>query len=97
MDNLERISEVNYCPSVEDVLHVRVPTTGVLETIIEMEKTPFRIVDVGGQRSERRKWMSCFEDVTAIIFIIAISEYDLTLNEDETTNRLHESFAVFQV
>lgn len=38
--------------------------------------------DVGGQRSERKKWIHCFEGVTAIIFIVALSEYDLTLAED---------------
>lgn len=35
-----------------------------------------RIYDVGGQRNERRKWIHCFDEVTAIIFIAAISEYD---------------------
>lgn len=39
--------------------------------------------DVGGQRSERKKWIHCFEGVTAIIFIVAMSEYDLTLVEDQ--------------
>ena len=34
------------------------------------------MVDVGGQRSERRKWIHCFEDVKAIIFLTAINEYD---------------------
>ena len=32
--------------------------------------------DVGGQRSERNKWIHCFESVTSIIFCTAISEYD---------------------
>jgi hypothetical protein len=45
----------------------------------------FRIFDVGGQRSERKKWIHCFEDVHAIIFIIAISEFDQVLLEDDTT------------
>jgi len=35
-----------------------------------------RMVDVGGQRSERRKWIHCFEGVKAIIFLTAINEYD---------------------
>jgi hypothetical protein len=35
-----------------------------------------RIYDVGGQRAERRKWIHCFDDVTAVIFVAAISEYD---------------------
>jgi guanine nucleotide-binding protein G(i) subunit alpha len=43
----------------------------------------FSMVDVGGQRSERKKWIHCFEGVTAIIFCVALSEYDLVLAEDE--------------
>jgi hypothetical protein len=45
----------------------------------------FSIFDVGGQRSERRKWIHCFDNVTAIIFICAMSEYDQTLVEDDKT------------
>ena len=41
-----------------------------------------RMVDVGGQRSERKKWIHCFEGVTAIVFCVALSGYDLTLEED---------------
>ena len=44
----------------------------------------FRVVDVGGQRSERKKWIHCFEDVTAILFFVALSAYDLGLREDQT-------------
>ena len=42
----------------------------------------FRVFDVGGQRSERKKWIHCFEDVTALIFCVALSEYDMVLVED---------------
>lgn len=51
--------------------------------------------DVGGQRSERRKWIHCFENVTAVIFLCAISEYDQKLLEDEETNRLQEALTLF--
>lgn len=40
------------------------------------------MIDVGGQRSERKKWIHCFEGVTAILFCVALSAYDLTLEED---------------
>lgn len=50
----------------------------------------FRVFDVGGQRSERKKWIHCFEDVNSIIFIAALSEYDEVLFEDETTVRLNK-------
>ena len=52
-----------------------------------------RMFDVGGQRSERKKWIHCFEGVTAIIFIVAMSEYDLTLAEDQEMVRCsHKHF-----
>jgi guanine nucleotide-binding protein G(i) subunit alpha len=38
--------------------------------------------DVGGQRSERKKWIHCFENVTSIIFCVALSEYDQVLLEE---------------
>lgn len=40
-----------------------------------------RMVDVGGQRSERRKWIHCFENVTSVMFLVALSEYDQSLHE----------------
>ena len=51
--------------------------------------------DVGGQRSERKKWIHCFENVTAIIFCVSLSAYDLVLAEDEEMNRMHESLRLF--
>uniref|UniRef100_A0A1I8FA40 Guanine nucleotide-binding protein G(I) subunit alpha n=1 Tax=Macrostomum lignano TaxID=282301 RepID=A0A1I8FA40_9PLAT len=44
---------------------------------------------------EGKKWIHCFEDVTAIIFCVAMSEYDQVLHEDETTNRMQESLKLF--
>jgi hypothetical protein len=41
------------------------------------------MVDVGGQRSERRKWIHCFENVTSIMFLAALSEYDQVLVESD--------------
>ncbi len=49
-----------------------------------------RFIDVGGQRNERRKWIHAFEDVTCVMFVAAISEYDQTLYEDEKKNRMVE-------
>ena len=52
--------------------------------------------DVGGQRDERRKWIQCFNDVTAIIFVAATSSYNLVLREDVTQNRVQESLELFR-
>lgn len=95
MERIKELSEADYIPTVQDVLRTRAKTTGIIETEFTVNDTKFRMVDVGGQRSERKKWMHCFQDVTAIIFCVALSEYDLTLEEDGETNRMHESLNVF--
>lgn len=45
---------------------------------------PSSMFDVGGQRSERKKWIHCFENVTSIIFCVALSEYDQVLLEESS-------------
>lgn len=42
-------------------------------------------------RSERKKWIHCFENVSAILFCAGISEFDQVLYEDNRTNRIHEA------
>eukprot|EP01126_Amoeba_proteus_P036095 TRINITY_DN3665_c0_g1_i17.p1 TRINITY_DN3665_c0_g1~~TRINITY_DN3665_c0_g1_i17.p1 ORF type:complete len:316 (+),score=61.87 TRINITY_DN3665_c0_g1_i17:1-948(+) len=92
---IERISRNGYVPTEQDVLRSRVQTTGLIETEFSVQNTKFVLVDVGGQRSERKKWMYCFEDVTAVLFVVALSGFDLTLYEDRTTNRMHEALKLF--
>jgi len=96
MNDLERISQSNYVPTQQDILRVRVPTTGILEYPFDLDSIIFRMVDVGGQRSERRKWIHCFENVTSIMFLVALSEYDQILVEENNQNRMEESKALFQ-
>jgi GTPase SAR1 family protein len=96
LENLSRIAAPNYTPSPQDILRARSRTTGAKETQFSLDGYTFRIVDVGGQRSERRKWASCFEDVTAVIFCVSMSEYDMYLAEDPTQNRMHESLVLFK-
>ncbi|XP_070764087.1 guanine nucleotide binding protein (G protein), alpha activating activity polypeptide O, a isoform X5 [Enoplosus armatus] len=95
LDSLDRIGAADYQPTEQDILRTRVKTTGIVETHFTFKNLHFRLFDVGGQRSERKKWIHCFEDVTAIIFCVALSGYDQVLHEDETTNRMHESLKLF--
>lgn len=94
-DNLERISDINFVPSEQDVLRSRVKTTGIVETSFKVGDYSCKMFDVGGQRNERKKWIHCFEDVTAIIFVSSLNEYDLRCYEDDSTNRMHESLMLF--
>ncbi|XP_075067123.1 guanine nucleotide-binding protein subunit alpha-14 [Mixophyes fleayi] len=96
LSDIDRISVPGYIPTQQDVLRVRVPTTGIIEYPFDLENIIFRMVDVGGQRSERRKWIHCFENVTSIIFLVALSEYDQVLAECDNENRMEESKALFK-
>ncbi|XP_065065043.1 guanine nucleotide-binding protein G(o) subunit alpha-like [Rhopilema esculentum] len=95
LDCLERLGSPSYRPTEQDILRTRVKTIGIVEIQFTFRKLHFRLLDVGGQRTERRKWIHCFQDVTAIIFCAALSCYDLKLAEDETTNRMVESLKLF--
>lgn len=96
LDNVKTIADEKFVPSFEDIIRVRVRTTGVLQEEFEMKSVRFRMVDVGGQRNERRKWLHQFDEVSAIIFVSAISEYDQNCFEDESTNRIIESLNLFE-
>ncbi|KAM5202185.1 guanine nucleotide-binding protein G(t) subunit alpha-2 isoform 3-T7 [Hipposideros larvatus] len=92
LNQLERITAPDYLPNEQDVLRSRVKTTGIIETKFCVKDLNFRMFDVGGQRSERKKWIHCFEGVTCIIFCAALSAYDMVLVEDdEVLKRLSPS------
>ncbi|CAL4127184.1 unnamed protein product [Meganyctiphanes norvegica] len=95
LNALDRIARGGYVPTQQDVLRTRVKTTGIVETNFSFKNLNFKLFDVGGQRSERKKWIHCFEGVTAIIFVVALSGYDLVLAEDEEMNRMIESMKLF--
>ncbi|KAF7632065.1 hypothetical protein Mgra_00008512 [Meloidogyne graminicola] len=82
---LDRIFDPNYVPTIQDILMLRIITTGIIELKFEIKNVNFRVFDVGGQRSERKKWIHCFDDVHAIIFVVALSEFDQVLFEDNKT------------
>ena len=96
---MERILEYgkdNFSPTFQDMFRTRVRTTGIVESKFKLEGNGFAVFDVGGQRNERKKWMHCFENVTAVLFVVGISGYDQTLYEDEKTNRTQEALVLWE-
>ncbi|XP_008301536.1 guanine nucleotide-binding protein G(o) subunit alpha-like [Stegastes partitus] len=94
-ENMSRIIGPNYIPTETDVLRVRVRTCGIIETQFQVNEMMLRLYDVGGQRSDRRKWLSCFDCIQVVLFVVALSSYDMTLLEDPSVNRLQESLELF--
>ncbi|KAF4635058.1 hypothetical protein G7Y89_g3051 [Cudoniella acicularis] len=94
-EEAHRIATQDYIPIEADVLRARTKTTGIYETRFTMGSLSIHMFDVGGQRSERKKWIHCFENVTSIIFCVALSEYDQVLLEESNQNRMMESLVLF--
>ncbi|KAJ3437530.1 guanine nucleotide-binding protein g(o) subunit alpha [Anaeramoeba flamelloides] len=94
--NIDRFVEEGFTPNDEDILNTRVRTTGIIETKFEYEGIKFSLFDVGGQRNERKKWIHCFSGVTVVIFCASLSEYDQSLFEDSTKNRMTEALMLFE-
>ncbi|WVQ99881.1 hypothetical protein IAU59_007024 [Kwoniella sp. CBS 9459] len=93
--DLDRLFAPGYVPTSDDILRVRSKTTGITETRFPLNDVVFRLFDVGGQRSERRKWASCFENVTAILFLVSLSDYNSCLIEDRESNGMQEALLLF--
>lgn len=94
-DHLDNFARPDYVCTDEDILKGRIKTTGITESEFTIGSSKFRVFDAGGQRSERKKWIHCFEGITAVLFVLAMSEYDQMLFEDERVNRMHESIMLF--
>lgn len=96
LSDILRIAKPNYIPNLNDVLRTRKKTSGIYDFRFQMGSgLNIHMFDVGGQRSERKKWIHCFDNVTLIIFCIALSEYDQVLLEENSQNRLDESLTLF--
>jgi len=95
-DKIDDLAADGYLPSDDDILRSRMRTTGIVVENYFINGRPFEMYDVGGQRSERKKWIHCFEGVTAVIFVAAVSEYDQKLFEDGATNRMTEALTLFE-
>lgn len=95
-DHVFEYAQKNYKSTDQDILNGRIKTTGITETVFNIKDTNFRMFDVGGQRSERRKWIHCFDNVNVVLFVAAVSEYNQVLYEDTQMNRMKESFQLFE-
>jgi hypothetical protein len=96
MGKLEEMATDGYKPSTEDILKVRDPTRTIETLDFKYQKAPIRVIDVGGQRMERPKW-NLTGDITAVIFVCSLTEYNQVLREDVKQNRLKESLNLFDI
>jgi len=79
-----------------DVVHTRAKTTGIVEKEFHIEGQRLVIIDVGGQKTERKKWIQCFENVMFVLWVTSLGEFDQTLSEDRSIFRFYDSLSLFK-
>ena len=97
-DHVHRLCQPDYVPTKEDQLKVKRPTTGLLEETFEtggVAQQKYQIVDVGGAKNERRKWMHHFENVRGVIYVASLSSFDELMFEDESQNAMVDQIQLF--
>lgn len=96
MSQIEFIGQENYLPSIDHILLTRLRTSGIKSSVFQIHDMRVEILLVGGQRSERRKWLSVLDRATSLLFFAAASEYDQFLFEASDVNRQTESINLFR-
>eukprot|EP01083_Nonionella_stella_P110940 325027_1 len=104
LDNVVDIAQEEYTPGFDDYMRFALPSTGFTEKVLTSRvgaygQWCFRIVDVGGGRSERKKYLSSASTADGfdmMVFVVALNEYNKTCFEDSSSNRLHESLSLFR-
>jgi GTPase SAR1 family protein len=95
IDNVQRFASEDYVPERQDMVLSRRRTTGITEHTYVVDDSAFTIIDVGGQRSERRKWVQFFADVHCIVFFVSVIGFCKVLFEDRNTFQMKESLELF--
>ena len=96
LDNVDRIADENYVPTNDDILKARIRTVGVFNLCVEVDGEKTVLVDVGGQRNERKNWSKCFENVSYVMFVVSLSDFDQKMFEDENVTRTKDSIDLFK-
>jgi len=96
-DDIDRVSAEDYVPTRDDIIRVRIKTTGVQFYEVTDKERLWMFIDVSGQRSERRKWIHAFDGVRAVLYISALNGYDMMLDENDKINRMVDDLQLFEI
>jgi len=96
-NNLYRLMDPSFVPNIEDILHARQRTTGLVSTVLQTRtpKCSWHFVDGGGGYTERRKWQHALKEAKAVMFCVSLSEFDV-YRENAEKPLLEESRELFR-
>ncbi|KAM9986970.1 hypothetical protein ACTFIY_011410 [Dictyostelium cf. discoideum] len=97
--NFQRISDENYTPTPHDLKIIKLTQNGIIECEFTFENCLIKMIEIGTQTSTLKKWINCFSEIQAILYVIDISVYDTIVENEECStsiNKLDESLNEFK-
>ncbi|KAM9993537.1 hypothetical protein ACTFIZ_011497 [Dictyostelium cf. discoideum] len=97
--NLQRISDENYTPTVNDLNMIKLTQNGIIESKFTFEGCNIKVIEIGTQNSSLKKWINCFNEIQVLVYVIDLSLYDIIENEESSTtsiNKLDKSLNGFK-
>lgn len=85
----------NYQLSDDDILKARIRTVGIANLQFKVNQINVNLVDVGGQKTERKNWENCFKNVSYLLFVVSLSDFDQIMFEDGKTSRSLDAQQLF--
>lgn len=95
-DKVRTVADEEWLPTYNDILNLRVRTTGMVDQRLSAKDAEYNVFDVGGARNERKKWIHCFDNVSAVIFMASLACYDRPMFEDSDNNRMTDQLELFE-
>jgi len=96
MEIMDRMSEKGYMPTSDDMLHARRTTVGIYSEDIHFNGYLWQCIDVGGQKSERRKWIHCFDNVDVLVYCVNLASFDEPCPYNKDRCILDDSLSVWK-
>mmetsp|Transcript_6688 Transcript_6688/g.7285 ORF Transcript_6688/g.7285 Transcript_6688/m.7285 type:complete len:374 (-) Transcript_6688:59-1180(-) len=90
------MNDKDWVPSDDDIVYCRQRTTGIVETGFHHKKFDWLLVDVGGQKTERRKWIHCFEGMNSVLYVAAADAWDSPSQDSVGLTKMQESLQVWR-
>jgi GTPase SAR1 family protein len=91
IESMERSSVPEFQPTFDDILRLRIRTTGIVERNVSFKNVDISLWDVGGSRGERKKMIYMFEGADVVVIVLAVNDFDRCMWEDGTTSRFEDS------
>ncbi|KAL5112206.1 Guanine nucleotide-binding protein alpha-15 subunit [Taenia crassiceps] len=96
INNVDRFIQNDYVPTLRDILLVQMPSSAVHESLLQIGPTSLRLVNIGDQRGDRRKWISLFETVHAVFFFASLVDFAERSESPQFKTKLDESLEYFR-